>query len=103
MLTEQACVLRALQPSEDRVTLDRSRHSRAEFEQVIATMGQLVAWAQLRSAGRDGSATADELIAFGQRKKWKEQLLRASGDCAAQVRKDSATYDEAYDDRAFGG
>ena len=103
MLTEQACVLRALQPSEDRVTLDRSRHSRAEFEQVIATMGQLVAWAQLRSAGRDGSATADELIAFGQRKKWKEQLLQASGDCAAQVRKDSATYDEAYDDRAFVG
>lgn len=39
--------------------------------------------------------------AFGQRNKWKEQLLSASQDCAARVRKDWATYKVAVDDGAF--
>jgi uncharacterized protein (DUF2252 family) len=95
-------VLRALQPAEDRIALDRSRRASGELEQVIGTMGRIVAWAQLRSAGRDGSATADKLIQFGQRKKWKEQLLGAAHDCAVQVRKDAATYNAAWDDGEFG-
>jgi uncharacterized protein (DUF2252 family) len=95
-------VLRALQPAEDRITLSRSRRSLAELEQAIGGMGQIVAWAQLRSAGRDGSAIADELIEFGRRRKWKEQLLGASHDCAVQTRKDSATYNAAWDDGEFG-
>jgi uncharacterized protein (DUF2252 family) len=94
-------VLRALQPSEDRVTLTRSGRTLAELEQVIGTMGRIVAWAQLRCAGREGSAIADELIAFAQRKKWKAQLLDASQDCAVQVRKDSADFDAAWDDGEF--
>jgi uncharacterized protein (DUF2252 family) len=97
----KAFVLRGLQPSEDRVTLDRSIQKAAELEQVVATMGRLVAWAQLRSAGRQGSAGADELIDFGQRRKWKDKLLAASQDCAAQLRADSAAFDAAYDDGAF--
>ncbi|HWK83415.1 MAG TPA: DUF2252 family protein [Caldimonas sp.] len=97
----EAFVLRGLQPSEDRVTLDRSIQKAAELQQVVATMGRLVAWAQLRSSGREGSATTDELIDFGQRRKWKDKLLAASQDCAAQVRADSAAFDAAYDDGAF--
>jgi len=95
-------VLRGLQPLEDRVTLDRSSQSMGQLEQVIGTMGRLLAWAQLRSSGREGSATADELIEFGQRKKWREKLLSASEDCAEQVRADSATFGAAYDDGMFG-
>ena len=98
---EGPCVLRALQPSEDRVALSGSHPTDGELEHLVRTMGQLVAWAHLRSAGRDGSAIADELIDFGQRKKWKEQLLGASQDCAAQVRKDSASFNAAWDDGAF--
>lgn len=94
-------VLRGLQPAEDRITLDRSGRTMAELEQVIVAMGRIVAWAQLRSAGREGSAIADEMIDFGRRKKWKEQLLGASHDCAAQVRKDAETYNLAFDDGAF--
>ena len=98
---KQSYVLRALQPSEDRVTLDRSSQTMKELERVLGAMGRLTAWDQLRSAGREGSATADELIAFGQRKKWRKQLLDVSKDCAAQVRQDWQTYSQAYDDKAF--
>lgn len=39
-------------------------------------MGELAAWGQLRSSGRQGSATADELIEFANTSKWQEALLR---------------------------
>jgi uncharacterized protein (DUF2252 family) len=94
-------VLRAIQPTEDRVSLDGSRQTRGELEQLIATLGRLVAWAQLRSAGRDGSASADELIEFGGRKKWKEQLLGLSQDCAVQLADDAAVYNRAFDQGLF--
>ena len=97
---DEPYVLRGLQPSEDRITLDRA--SRGELAQVVATMGRIVAWAQLRSAGREGSAIADELVEFGRRSKWKERVLDASLDCAAQVRRDAAAYDAAWDDGVFG-
>lgn len=90
-------VLRALQPSQDRIDLKKA--SADDLESLVGTMGQLVAWAQLRSAGRDGSASADELIAFGQqRKQWKTALLAAAKDMAALVRKDAATFAKAWDD-----
>ena len=98
---ESPCVLRALQPSEDRVAMSGSHQTGGDLEHLVRTMGQLVAWTQLRSAGRDGSAIADELIEFGQRKKWKEQLLGASRDCAVQVRKDAASFNAAWDDGEF--
>ena len=93
----RAFVLRALQPSQDRIDLKKA--SAGDLESLVGTMGQLVAWAQLRSAGRDGSASADELIAFGQQgKQWKDALLEASKDMAAAVRKDAATFAKAWDD-----
>ncbi|MEM4986740.1 DUF2252 family protein [Collimonas sp. H4R21] len=101
MLGKTAYVLRGLQPSEDRVALKQPRHTLAEIQQVMTVMGNIVAWAQLRSSGRQGSAIADELIAFGEGKKWKKQLLDAAQDCAAQVRKDWQTYSKAYDAGAF--
>jgi uncharacterized protein (DUF2252 family) len=96
-------VLRALQPSEDRVTLNGSRQTHEELAQVIATLGRLLAWAQLRSAGREGSTSADELIDFGRRKKWKAQLLDTSQAFALQVAEDATAYNRAWDDGLFDG
>ena len=90
-------VLRELQPAEDRVCLDRASQNIDELEVTISAMGQMLAWAQLRSAGRSGSATADELIVFSQRKKWKDKLLAAAQTCARQVRKDAALFNRAFD------
>jgi uncharacterized protein (DUF2252 family) len=65
---------------------------------VLRQMGQLAAWAQLRSCGRQGSASADELIAFGAaRAKWSGDLMRAARLCAEQVDKDWRTWCLAYD------
>ena len=96
-------VLRALQPAEDRVGLAGAGGDLRELELLIATMGRIAAWAQLRSAGRNGSAIVDELVDFGQRRKWRAPLLEASHDCALQVRKDAAVFDAARDDGAFDG
>ena len=96
------CVLRALLPSEDRVALSGSGQTWSQLEAVVGSMGRIVAWAQLRSAGRDGSAIADALIDFGLRRKWKQELLSASQDCAVQVHNDAAAYNAAWDGGIFG-
>jgi uncharacterized protein (DUF2252 family) len=101
MLGKVSYVLRGLQPSEDRVSVLHANHTSAQIGQVMTVMGNLAAWAQLRSAGRQGSANADELIAFGASKKWKKQLLDAALICAAQVRKDWQAYSKAYDAGVF--
>jgi len=91
-------VLRGLQPSEDRVNLDVKRTSLGEIGGVIDEMGQLMAWAQLRSSGRQGSAIADALIDFGRSaKSWRKDLMDAAHQCATQVETDWKDYCEAYD------
>ena len=82
---ESTYVLRELQPTEDRVILDRPHQSVGE----------------LRSAGRSGSAIADELIVFGKRRKWQAKLLTASRDMSAQVEKDAEAFNAAYDSGTF--
>jgi uncharacterized protein (DUF2252 family) len=101
LMAEGAYVLRALQPSEDRVTLDAATQAQPTLEQTIRTMARIVAWAHLRSSGREGSATADELIDYGERKKWRRRLLDASSAFASQVVLDSATFNAAYDSGMF--
>ena len=91
-------VLRSLQPSEDRVQLDRTRGNMKVLEPLVATMGQLVAWSHMRGAGKDDSAIPDELIEFAKGRIWQEQLLSAAHACAGQVRKDAAEFDTAFDD-----
>ncbi len=101
MLGKTSYVLRGLQPSEDRVTINRSHQTMSDIQSVMITMGDVVAWAQLRSAGRQGSVNADELIDFGQSKKWQKPLLEAAQECAIEVRKDWQIYSQAYDDGVF--
>ena len=97
MFDDKPCVLRGLQPSEDRVALGRPDLSLSDWTLLVQTLGQLVAWAQLRSSGRDGSAIADELMDFGASPDWRDHLLQASVDCAQQVRADANQFNAAYD------
>lgn len=92
-------VLRALQPSQDRVDMRRARA--ADLDELVTQLGRLTAWAQLRSGGREGSAIADELIAFGHDEAWRPGLLAAAQACAEQVRRDAAAYDAAFEKGAF--
>jgi len=94
---DKPAVLRGLQPSEDRVELDRAGGDMKALGPLLATMGRIVAWAHLRSAGQGGSANVDALIDFGSRKKWRAPLLAASRECAAQVFADAKAYNAAFD------
>lgn len=80
-------VLRELQPSEDRLDLEAARPD--ELREAVSAMGRIVAWDQLRSSGRQGSAIADELIAFGEELASRTTgLVELAGELAAQVRAD---------------
>lgn len=101
----QPFVLRGLQPSEDRLDLAGLARRPRDVAESLAAMGQLVAWAQLRSAGRQGSAAADELIDFGQRGraegKWRDRLLAVAREAAEQTRADWLAYTRACEQGAF--
>jgi uncharacterized protein (DUF2252 family) len=94
-------VLRGLQPSEDRVALDQWNGDFARLEAVVATMGQLVAWGQLRSSARGGSATVDELIDFWAKRDRMRRLVSLALECRAQVERDWQDYCRGYDGGAL--
>jgi uncharacterized protein (DUF2252 family) len=94
-------VLRALQPSEDRISISGPEIDPTALGELVHSLGQMVAWAHLRTTGRQGSSSADDLIGFGQKKKWKEELLSISQQCACQVRADANAFNKAYDGGAL--
>ncbi len=94
-------VLRGLQPVEDRVALDRWNGDLARLEQTLDTMAELVAWSELRSSGRQGSAIADELIEFWAKRSRREKLLELALECRRQTERDWQEYCEAFDRGAF--
>ncbi|MFT4068438.1 DUF2252 domain-containing protein [Paraburkholderia sp.] len=94
-------VLRSLQPSEDRVALADWDGKLPRLEEVINSMAELSAWAHLRSGGRQKSAIADDLIAFGNRRDWQLPLIDLATQCEKQVTADWKAYCDAYDRGAF--
>jgi uncharacterized protein (DUF2252 family) len=85
-------ILRELQPSEDRLALAHWHGKLGRLREVMVTIGHLVAWAQLRSSSRDGSARIDDLIEFAHQKNWRRDLLRSTRACAATVQRDWQTF-----------
>ena len=81
-LGKTGCILKGLQPSEDRVAIGEWGKKLDRLKEVVDTMGRVLAWDQLRASGRAGAATADELIAFAQRGDWMAQMLDAALEMA---------------------
>lgn len=79
------CILRGLQPSEDRVAIGDWGKKLERLKEVTDTMGRILAWDQLRATGRSGSASADELIAFAQREDWPAEMLDAAMEMASKT------------------
>jgi Uncharacterized protein conserved in bacteria (DUF2252) len=89
---EQSYVLRALQPEEDKLSLELWNGELRRLQNVMATMGEVTAWAQLRSSGRQGSAAADDFIHFANHAgDWEDTVLGYAKSYAEQV---EAYYDE---------
>ena len=85
-------VLRGLQPLEDRVTLDGRKGGIERLNELMAALGNLVAWSHLRSSGRQGSATADELADFWQKSSRAMKLITLAHVCAEKTTKQWEEY-----------
>ena len=92
VLEGKPCVLRGLQPSEDRVDLGRWHGKFGHLRHTLGTMGALLAWDQLRATGRQGSAIADALMAFGAKANLRKGMLELAVQCAARVEADWKDY-----------
>ena len=90
-------VVRQLQPAEDRLDLAEIAGQPATLRGVLETMGRIVAWNHLRSAGRQGAALPDELIAFAGRKAWVAPITRYAEQYGRQVKEDHGTFRQAWE------
>jgi uncharacterized protein (DUF2252 family) len=94
-------VLKELQPSIDRLDLDRWRGKKLErFTQAVAGMGRVTAWAQLRSCGRRGAAAVEELQAYVAGKRWAPATVRVAEAAAQRLHAAWQTYAKDYDSGA---
>jgi uncharacterized protein (DUF2252 family) len=87
-------ILKGLQASEDRVAIGDWGRKLERLQDVVATMGRILAWDQLRAAGRGGAAGADALADFVQGKAWAQQML----DAATQMAQTTARQWQAFVD-----
>ncbi|HJW02697.1 MAG TPA: DUF2252 family protein [Azospira sp.] len=78
-------VLKALQPSQDRVDLASPQVKSESLLELLVSFGRLVAWDQLRASGRQGAATADDLMVFAADPAWEGVLLELAEHCADLV------------------
>ena len=89
----QSFLLKELQPTQDRLSFKQSKVNR--LDKVMTTMGNVVAWGQLRSGGRQGSAIADEMITFAQDTQWHQPLLTYARAYSHQVKSDYRSFCKA--------
>jgi len=97
----RAYVLRELMPTQDKVDIKSSTPNSTELEPLARDLGFLVAWSELRSSGRDGSATIDELIAFAGKRRWRESVIDYAEHYQKTAWRDWERFREVYDDGAF--
>jgi uncharacterized protein (DUF2252 family) len=81
-------VLRELQPTADKLDLATIAHHPKRLKQLVETLAQITAWGHLRSGGRQRSAIADDLIAFGHQTVWQTEILDYARHYRSQVKRD---------------
>ncbi|GAO36715.1 hypothetical protein SCT_2125 [Sulfuricella sp. T08] len=85
---KRSYVMRELLPDSDRLQLEMWNGKLRRLENVMKSMGKVVAWGHLRSGGRQGSAVADEWISFASNSDWRSPLLEYAEGYARQVETD---------------
>lgn len=97
LFQDKPFVFKGLQPTQDRLALEGWNGKLKRLEQVISSMGEVIAWSHLRSGGHQGSAIADEWIAFGEQNTWQAPLLHYATRYATKIDADWKKYCVAYD------
>lgn len=90
------CLFKELQPTEDRVAIGAWGGKSSRLAEVVATMGKVLAWDQLRASGRSGSARADELIDYSRRADFASAMLDAATGMAELTRSQWQSYATRY-------
>lgn len=88
---QDSFVLRELQSTQsptDHLKIEKWDDKLEGSEQLMQSLGQVVAWSHLRTSGRQGSAIADELINFASKSKWKNEVIEYARTYSQQVKKD---------------
>jgi len=94
---DQTYIVKVLQPEQDKMDLKQYIEKPKKFLDACLSMTQLMGYAQLRSAGRKGSANIDELIQFAdQAELWKAQLLEYTYNYVQQVKQDYQSFSQTY-------
>jgi uncharacterized protein (DUF2252 family) len=92
-------VLRELQPREDKVNLELLHGKFHRLEQLVSIIAKVIAWGQLRSAGRQNAADAPDLMNFAHSSSdWRKELLSYVRSYAARVNEDYHTFCSALKD-----
>lgn len=93
---DHVCTVRELQPAEDRVALANLVARPQQLATLFKTLGQILAWNQLRASGRRGSDSADALAEWACGPRWARRvepaLLRRSHEAAERVRQQWQAY-----------
>jgi uncharacterized protein (DUF2252 family) len=93
----KAFIMQEMQPAKDSIDFRLLRDRYRDMYSVIDSMAILTASAQLRSSGQDGSATTDELKAFGRQENWQEAVLTYAAEYARRMQEYYASFvDDAH-------
>ena len=94
---KQSYLIKALQPSQDRVDLTQWDGKLRILEHTVDSMAALTAWGHLRKAGYLGAATREEMMAFGaQAEKWQDATLSLATQAAEHTLAQWQAYKKAY-------
>jgi uncharacterized protein (DUF2252 family) len=90
--------LRELQPTQDKISLKAGKISLDQLEKLIETMAQVTAAGHLNSSSKLGATIERDLIAFGDRLDWQEEVLIYTSKYAQQVQRDYRDFCQATQD-----
>ena len=90
---QHSYVLQELLPSQDRLALGNWKDNPQALKAAIHSMGEILAWDQLRASGRQGAADAETLIGFGRDANvWRTELIDYAHAYRDQVLTDWTQY-----------
>ncbi|HEY5137978.1 MAG TPA: DUF2252 family protein, partial [Methylococcales bacterium] len=95
------CILRGLQPSEDRVAIGARGKKLDRLKEVVTTMGRILASDQLGASGRSGAATADEHIEFAQRNNWVKEMQDVATEMTLTIQQHWEIFMKAFNSQQF--
>jgi uncharacterized protein (DUF2252 family) len=88
MFNDKPFIFKEMQPMSDKLDVKLVFNNPEDAHHVLQNMGVLTASAQLRSSGRQGAATVDDLIAFGTNTNWQKSVIDFAFAYAERVKLD---------------